>query len=110
MSAMDTMMQGMLSKLIPAEVLAMLAPEKLQEFGNQANAFLNAQREFQEIVLIKLDAISTKQVELETMLDSLIAVTERTTENDNGCDNGSGEQPARPRRKSGSKPALTVAD
>lgn len=44
MSAMSDMLGDILKKALPAEVMAMLTPENVQEIGNKANAFITEMR------------------------------------------------------------------
>ena len=41
MSMMSEMLGDMLKKALPPEVIELLTPEKVQEFGERANSFIN---------------------------------------------------------------------
>lgn len=54
MSAMDQMLIGMLKGIIPAEVMEMITPEKIQAFAENINAFIEKQNAFQIEVIQRL--------------------------------------------------------
>lgn len=60
MSAMETMLTNMLKGLLPAEVLELMTPEKLNAFGAQVNAYLESQKQFQENTISALNAINER--------------------------------------------------
>lgn len=45
MSALDNMLADMVKKAIPPEVMELLSPEKLQEFGDKINGYIVDTRE-----------------------------------------------------------------
>ena len=64
MSAMSDMLGDILKKALPPEVMAMLTPENMQEFGNKANAFISEMRsslhsieETQTLILKKMERL-----------------------------------------------------
>lgn len=60
MSAMEDMLGNMLKKALPAEVLEMLAPEKVREFGEKINTFLQEVRSGQDAINARLDRIDER--------------------------------------------------
>lgn len=67
MSAMENMLASMLKSVIPPEVMALITPEKMQEFGDKINAYIAEQRESIDLI---------KQVQMQ-QLDMLNAIAER---------------------------------
>lgn len=59
MSALDNMLADMLKKALPPEVMEMLAPEKINEFGEKINAFIVDIRQGQQAINERLDKIET---------------------------------------------------
>ena len=57
MSAMDDMLANMLKKALPAEVMQLLSPENVKEFGEKINAFITDIRERLERIESKLERI-----------------------------------------------------
>lgn len=57
---MEDMLGNMLRKALPPEVLEMLAPEKVKEFGEKINAFILDIREGQEAINTRLDRIDER--------------------------------------------------
>lgn len=70
MGAMENMMASMLQKAIPPDVLAMMTPEKIQEYKDSVSAIWNAHKE-------QLDRIEQKISVLADIDNTLTDIVER---------------------------------
>lgn len=57
MSALDNMLGDMLRKAIPPEIMELLTPEKLSEFGDKINGYIVDTRERLERIEQKLERL-----------------------------------------------------
>jgi hypothetical protein len=71
MSAMEQMLAGMLKNALPAEVMELLSPEKLQEFGERINAYITDNKNGIEQILTNQDAILNRLTLIEERLDNV---------------------------------------
>jgi hypothetical protein len=60
MSAMEEMLGRMLAKAIPPEVMELLTPEKIKEFGDGISKFITETRANQTAIMEKLAAIEER--------------------------------------------------
>ena len=70
MSAMEQMLANMLKNALPAEVMDLLSPEKLQEFGERINAYIIDNKNSLEQILTNQDAILNRLTLIEERLDN----------------------------------------
>lgn len=80
MSAMENMLASMLKSVIPPEVMALITPEKMQEFGDKINAYITEQREDMDLI---------KQTQMQHS-DLLAAIMERLE--NGGCKYNGGKR------------------
>lgn len=83
MSMMQEMLADMLKKSLPPEVMELLTPEKIKEFGERANAFISDLRS-------GLDRIEAGQKETLARLENLERIVADDRRN---CSKRPGKQP-----------------